>query len=62
MQEYKKQKLTKYSPDLLCKFQKTYFEKFGEEISLEEASMELNSLARTVEILFAKIISKDERI
>ena len=61
MQDCKKKKLTGYSPELFSKFQKTYFEKFGEEISLEKANMELNYLAQTVEILFAKIITRKER-
>ena len=54
----------KYSSKLLDRFQQTYLKKFGEKISQEKASVELNSLARLVETLFsvrAKSINrKDE--
>ena len=39
----------KYSKDLLKRFQEEYAKQFGENISIEAADTQLNSLARIVE-------------
>ena len=42
----------KYSEKLLNRFQNTHTNKFGEHITIEVADVELNKLARLVEVLF----------
>lgn len=49
----KKRGTLKYSQELLERFQELYFKKFREHISQENASVELNFLARLVEALFS---------
>ena len=41
-----------YSQELVRKFQEIYQKKFGEDVSWEEANIELNYLARLVESAF----------
>ncbi|MBQ3294134.1 hypothetical protein IJG98_00190 [Candidatus Saccharibacteria bacterium] len=51
-----------YSEGLVKKFQKTYQEAYGLEITPEVAEIELENLARLLEIFYLSVFTKEENI
>ena len=57
---YRKAKIMLYSKDLVARFQKQYQESYGLEITAEVAEMELQRLARLLEVFYLSVFTREE--